>query len=237
MPWLIAHYLPVGLFSLKDSQATSTGGKSLLVPTPFAVRMALLDAALRVEGRAHAQAIFDAIRPLDLALRPPERAAVSGLLVKVLKPERADSAKAKQRFFLKTIAFREYVHWQGPLALAFGGEHGTLAQVRAWLPHITYLGKRGGFVQLLAPPQQVEALPQDFVPLKDTGLGQREVATFTLGLLQRLDEWGPSLTWERVNIYSDEKIRPGKDRVAIVVSVPYRMTRAGRGFTVYQRAA
>jgi hypothetical protein len=52
MPWLIARYQPTSLFSLKHGDATSTGGKSLLVPTPFAIRMALLDAAIRTEGIA-----------------------------------------------------------------------------------------------------------------------------------------------------------------------------------------
>ena len=45
--WLIAEYQPVSLFSLKNSLATSSGGKSLLVPTPYAFKMALLDAACR----------------------------------------------------------------------------------------------------------------------------------------------------------------------------------------------
>jgi hypothetical protein len=48
--WLIADYQPVTLFSLKNSLATSSGGKSLLVPTPCAFKMALLDAACRVWG-------------------------------------------------------------------------------------------------------------------------------------------------------------------------------------------
>ena len=234
MPWLIARYLPVGLFSLKDSQATSTGGKSLLVPSPFAIRVALMDAALRAEGVKQAEAVFRLVQHLKLALRPPAWAAVSGLLVKVLKPKRADSAKAADRFFQKTIAFREYVHWQGELALAFGGEPHTLARVSGWLPHVTYLGKRGGFIQLQAPPRPTDTLPESFIPLSDTGLGRQSDVTFRVGLVQRLDDWGPSLTWEKLNIYSEAKIRPGKDRIAILVSLPYHMDRAGRGFSVYR---
>jgi hypothetical protein len=34
-----------------------------------------------------------------------------------------------------------------------------------WLLQINYLGKRGGFVQLMAPPQVVEALPEGFTPI------------------------------------------------------------------------
>ncbi len=46
--WLIATYQPTSLFSLRPANATTSGGKTLLTPTPFALKMALLDAAIRV---------------------------------------------------------------------------------------------------------------------------------------------------------------------------------------------
>ncbi len=230
MPWLIARYLPVGLFSLKHGEATSTGGKSLLVPTPFAIRTALVDAALRLEGRQKADTIVETVRELRLALKPPRYAAVSGLFTKVLKPERRDSAKASERFFQKTIAFREYVHWWGELGLAFGGEEADLQAVAAWLPHITYLGKRGGFVQLADRPERVETLPQDFLMLEPRG---RETQGFPLGLVQRVDDWGPDMTWPALNVFSDVKIRLGKERIRYDIPTPYNLRQAGRGFALY----
>jgi len=231
MPWLVAYYRPVGLFSLKHGEATSTGGKGLLIPTPFALRTALVDAALRVEGKAVAEDTVALVRALRLALRPPRHAVSNGVLIKVLKPERGDSAKAAQRFFQGTIAFREFVFWQGDLGLAFAGEPAALERVRGWLPHITYLGKRGSFVQLAAPPERRTDLPEGFVPFQPTT--SREA--FPLGLVQQVDDWGASMTWSRLNVYSSDKIRPGKERVRYEVVLPYVMTQAGRGFTVYRR--
>ena len=40
--WWITNFEPVTMFSLKAAAATSTGGKSLLLPTPFSFKMALL---------------------------------------------------------------------------------------------------------------------------------------------------------------------------------------------------
>lgn len=239
MPWLIAKYRPVGLFSLKHGEATSTGGKSLIIPTPFAVRTALLDAAIRTEGVGRAGWAFDLIKALDLALKPPDRVAVSGIFVKVLKPERADSAKAQERFFQKTIAFREFVHWQGELGIALGGEADALKAVQPWLAHITYFGKRGGFVQLAAPPELADTLPEGFVPMRGQPItGETPAATpparFPVGLIQRVDEWGETLTFAKVNVYSQEPIRPHRDRIRFDVVLPYRVTRSGRGFTVYE---
>jgi hypothetical protein len=45
--WLIAEYQPTALFSLKISSATSSVGKTLVVPTPYSIKMALVDAAFR----------------------------------------------------------------------------------------------------------------------------------------------------------------------------------------------
>jgi hypothetical protein len=240
MEWLIARYQPVGLFSLKHGEATSTGGKSLLIPTPFAIRMALLDVALRVEGKSAGEQAFTVIHSLRLALRPPRYAAVSALFAKIIKPERRKDA---DRAMTPTIAFREYIHLEGELDLAFGGEQATLERISPWLAHITYFGKRGSFVQLLPPLQTVstpeDTPPEEFVFLQGTDLRYGKVpASFSLGLIQRLDEWGPGMTFAKANVYdssSEGKIKVGKDRIRMDVILPYQMRQSGRGFTLYER--
>ncbi|RME13404.1 MAG: hypothetical protein D6802_01570 [Ardenticatenia bacterium] len=233
MPWLIAYYQPVGLFSLKHGEATSTGGKSLLIPTPFSIRTALVDAALRIEGIQRAEEIVENVRRLPLAIKPPKYVAVSALFAKVLKPERSDADS--DRPFQKTIAFREYVHWWGTLGVALQADEPILHQATSWLEHITYFGKRGSLVQLEASPSLQDDLPHGFVALLGYDLSQEMPASFPLGLLQRLDEWGNDLTWERLNVYNHAgKIRVGKERIRFDVILPYQMTQAGRGFTVYE---
>ncbi len=238
MHWVVAWYQPVGLFSLKPGEATSTGGKSLLVPTPFAIRMALLDAAIRVRGVAAGPQAFAAIKALHLALAPPRWVAVTGLFGKILKPERDEEAgRAMQR----TIAFREYVHLGGPLGLGLGGDPTHLEEVSPLLPHISYLGKRGSFFQLLAPPERVETAedrpPEGFIALVawDRARGGAGPAAFPLGHVQRLDEWSADLTFEQANIYAAGRIRVGYERVRVDVVLPYRLVWSGRGFTVYER--
>lgn len=230
MTWLIATYRPVGLFSLKHGEATSTGGKSLLIPTPFAIRTALVDAALRTQGRAMAEEAVRLVKDLKLALKPPQYAAVSGLFAKVLRPERPDSPKAQERFFQKTIAFREYVHWWGNLGLAFSGPEGALRCVETWLPHITYLGKRGSFIQLAGPPEWTENLPDGFLVLEPR---QPDAQGFPLGVVQRVDDWGPTMTWPALNVFDATKIRLGKERIRYDVPTPYSLRQSGRGFTLY----
>lgn len=88
--WVQAEYLPASLFSLKLSLATSSGARSLLVPTPFAIKTALVDAALRTEHESDAGALTESLVGSIVALRPCHRATVTNLFVRVLKPRRED---------------------------------------------------------------------------------------------------------------------------------------------------
>ena len=241
MEWLIARYQPTSLFSLKHGDATSTGGKSLLIPTPFAIRMALLDAAIRTESAQAGADAFEQIKALKLAVRPPAHAAVSSIFVKVLKPDR--NTERTGRAMLQTIAFREYVHLAGELTLAFGGETMLLEAATSWLAQVNYFGKRGSFFQLLERPAKITTpgneAPPDFVLLTGPNLmAGEQLRAFRLGLIQRLDDWGDPLTFQQANIYhndTQDRITLGKERIRMDVILPYRLTHSSRGYTLYTR--
>lgn len=235
--WLIAEYRPVALFSLRMSDATSTGAKSVLLPTPFSIRTALLDAAIRTRGVDFGPEAFRLIRGLRLAVRPPERAVVTNLFSKVLKPQRADSGR--EGSMQKTISFREYVFLDGEMDLAFGGDEASLDVVKELLPQVTYFGKRGSFFQLAGLPQLTEELPDDFVPLDGAYVTEGRVEGESPegvrpGTVQVMDDWGESLSFSKVNVFEDEDIKLGKDRLKKLIVLPYRPVRYSRGFTFYE---
>ena len=105
MAWLEAIYEPTTLFSLRPSWATSSGGKSLLLPSPYAVKMAVLDVALRTSGLAKAEKEWPWIRDLSLGIQLPSQIVVTNLFVKVLRLRRkpAPSGSADAGPFQKTI--------------------------------------------------------------------------------------------------------------------------------------
>jgi len=236
--WLIAKYRPVSLFSLKIGLATSTGAKTLFLPSPFAIRNALLDVSIRTQGLTVAPAVFEALKGLNIAAQPPQRVAITNLFTKVLKPQRSDSARKEA--MQRTIAFREYVHMSGTLGIAFEGEEKALALVETLVPQVNYFGKRGSFFQLTAPAFRSTELPQGFVLLDGVHVEGNKIsgtmpAAFPLGLIQVLDDWGPELTFEKVNVYSDARIQLGRDRVRKTIILPYRLIRSSRGFSYYER--
>lgn len=231
--WCIAKYEAVTLFSLKLSAATASGGKTLLTPTPYAVKMALLDAACRTAGVSQAEAWWPLIRELQVALLPAPYAVVTNLFQKVLKPRRSAAKPGDPDTgpFQKTIGYREYVQLHGLWQLALGWE---TEQGYPWLEslllNLSYLGKRGGFVQLQAAPRREADLPPGFVDLTTTP------ESFALeGTLQVLDDCTPKLTFAKANIYSGERIRPGRERITRNIILPYRRMRSSKSFTLYKR--
>jgi hypothetical protein len=210
----------------------------LFLPTPFAIRTAILDAAIRIRGLEAGPGGFAWIKELSIAIRPPERVVVTNLFTKILKPSRKEEAEATMD---RTIAFREYAYLEGTMSLAFTGAEKWLAELSILLAQINYFGKRGCFFQLLQLPQQAERLPDDFFPLDGVYVQESEVKgrmpeKYPLGIVQMMDDWGESLTFEKVNVYNDEKINLGKDRIRKGIVLPYRLIRSSKGFSYYVRS-
>lgn len=232
--WLIAEFEAATLFSLKMSSATAAGGKTLLVPTPYAVKMALLDGACRLYGVDAAERGWERVRDLELALRPAAQIVVTNLFQRVLRPRRqaANAGDMDAGPFQKTIGYREYAQWEGSFGFALNVNDASFVE---WLVplllNINYFGKRGSFVQLLPPLRTMEELPDDYVHVT------RAQGVFVLnGTLQVLDDCTPTLGFEKANIYSDKKVQMGKDRVARAIVLPnFGLTRSSKAFSLYER--
>jgi hypothetical protein len=237
--WTVATYLPTTLFSLKPAVATSSGGKTLLCPTPFAIKMALLDAALRIHRDGIAESQWAIIRDAQIRLKLPEQIAVVNTFTKIVRPKKHgpsdDSGTGLLTPLGSTIAYREYVSFGRPLALALQTAQGEPLpeELTALFQHITYFGKRGGFMQLLELP----ATKSDELVNVDHGwidLTTDQQRFAFGGTLQMLDDCGAKLTFDQVNIYSGKRMALGKDRVLRHIVLPYEMIRSSRSFTLYR---
>jgi hypothetical protein len=232
--WLIAEYEAVTLFSLKLSTATSSGGKTLLVPTPYALKMALLDSACRTLGVKQAESLWEEIRDLHVAIRPASKVVVTNLFQRILKPFKNPPKEGTPDSFgpfQRTIGYREYAQLVGSMAIALELNEASKETFVNLLLNISYFGKRGGFMQLVKTPEFVEELSRQFV---DATIQQTSFSIF--GTLQILDDCAPELTFERANIYSGKKLKDG-DRIRRNVILPYRMTRSSKSFSLYEYVA
>lgn len=229
--WVAAEYEATALFTLKPATATASGGRTLPVPTPFAIKMALLDVVCRVEGVQVAEAEWDWLNRCRVALRPAASVVVNNTFIKVLRQRRnpAAAGSADAGFFQRTITYREYAYLEGTFGVALEVETAAQAErLTGWLPCVNYLGKRGGFIQLQAAPQVGAALPGGFIVVSES------LQTFALdSLLIQLDDTSPRLTFEKANIYSGKNIQLGKERILHHVALPYRLRQSSRGYTCY----
>jgi len=234
--WIIADYEATALFTLKPATATSSGGKTLLVPTPYTIKMALLDAVCRLEGQAAAEAHWEWLGQLTVALRPAEGVVVNNTFTKVLKPRRNPAEKGSQHagYFGKSIAYREYAYLDGSFSIALQTDSDEQAYLLSrWLVNINYLGKRGGFVQLLRLPQVEDVLLDEFILID----GQLGVFGLVDTIMTQLDDVGENLTFSRASIYSGEAVRLGVHRVLRHVVLPYRLVASSRGYSYYRRSS
>jgi hypothetical protein len=231
--WLIARYEMVSLFSLKLSSATASGGKTLLAPTPYAMKMALVDCACRILGINEARRHWPLICNLRVALHPAKQVVVSNLFQRVLRPRRnpASTGDPDTGPFQRTIGYREYAQLIGPLEIGLGWEgEEPVSWLNDLLMNLNYLGKRGSFIQLLEPPSLETDIPVGFIELT------REQHSFLAnGTLQLLDDCAHDLPFEKIDIYSGIRLKTGIDRIVRSIVLPYRMARSSKSFTLYER--
>ena len=239
--WIIASYQPVALFSLRMTHATSKGGKTLVVPTPYSVKMALLDACFRrfssAEAPSAARKIFDCLKHREIHVRPPKHCIVNNTFIKVLDWSRDRAAGP----FKNTIAYREFAFFAGDeLLLAL--EAANLAEedravLEQLFAHVNSLGKRGGFWQFLRADRVKGDLPFGFTVPRPRATFEQ---TATYGLTQALDDFGEALIgerdgFERVSTYGAGAVRLGEHRALTATAIPYRRRSASRHFTWYER--
>jgi hypothetical protein len=236
--WYIAEYFPTTLFSLRPYNATTSGGKSLVVPTPFAFKMALLDVAIRIHGREQGEKWFPALRDLDVATRLPDYLIVNNTFVKILRPHKGGVkdvlGTGLESPMGNTIAYRELVHFGGRIEIAvkLQDESSEIPPLPDLLMQIHYLGKRGGFMQFLNNTA-ADALPTKFILLNpDPDQGYR-----IHGLLQMLDDCGPEMTYAHADVFNGKSISLNKPdgRIPLPGVLPYRPIRSSRSFTLYER--
>jgi hypothetical protein len=237
--WQVAEFEPAAFFSLRPANATTSGGKSLVAPSPYAVKMALLDAAIRIYGRAYGEQVFPVLRDLQVSVRLPDHLVVIHTFVKILRPHKNGPKDVDGSGlvgpFGNTIAYRELVNYGGTLYLATRAS--AISNVgESFLgilfSQINYIGKRGGFIQFM-DTYEVPELPADF-----TLLNPGKTDSFPVGgLLQLMDDCGPEMTFADADIYSGKMLAVGKrnGRILQPVVLPYRSHRSNRSYTFYRK--
>jgi len=231
--WMEFVYEPTTLFSLKASEATNAAGKSLLSPSPYAVKMALLNAICTYDSVDVAREHFDLIRDLDLQFALPEYIVVNNCFIRIMQESRSETRKENPNIMFKsTVVFREFVYFSGKVRIAAKLSDQSSEEQEDFLERyfvrVNYFGKRGCFFQL----REWGALPGDQLP-REYSQPIENKSSFADGrskILARVDDFGSKATFDKVSNYSNEKT----DRVSKIIALPYRVMKSTKAFTLLQ---
>jgi len=237
--WLILLYRPVSLFSLRMTHATSKGGKTLLVPTPYAVKLALIDACFRCfsseQATQRARQVYELIKGMEIRFRPPAHCVVQNTFIKIKQQER----NAPTGIYNPTIAYREFCYFNGELAIALnttGLDEFARQLLTTVATRVTYLGKRGSFMQFISAQTCMGPLSQGYTCPEE----KADIVNGGYGTTHYLDDFGEALIddtdgFNRINSYSQKPSSLGKYRILIRTLLPYRYVSSGKHYTYYKR--
>lgn len=230
--WLTVCYEPVSFFSLKRSDATSMAARTNLVPTPYSIKMALLKVLIEAEGYQHSDGFddwisreFTWIRDLEIRLLPSVKMAVNrnGYKLRYFDQTADKADKSRPTLPLQGgFVFREWVHLSGALTICCGVSE-KIEKLQSLLMLINYFGKRGSFFQYLPDCTQITDDPTIKVDPSNSFI------------LQPMDDVGAQATFSRINPHSDEKIRPGKDRIVQSGLLPLKLIATSAKYDLYAR--
>ncbi|MDO8589508.1 MAG: hypothetical protein Q7T82_20995 [Armatimonadota bacterium] len=243
MEWLLLDYRPSTLFSLKSSYATSAVGKTLVLPSPYVVKMAFVNAGFRA-GRG-ADFCADMVRRLatvELRIRPARESVVTQTIQRVRSPKedkgKRETAKqpvgrpGKPVVYQSTVAYREMVWLRGHWTWAFRLDEGPrLAKdLLVLAPSVNWVGKRGSLVQFVGY-SKADNIGSDFTcPVEGATAVQQAVSAH----VAPLDDFGPDASFPALNSFDPKgELKIGKHRVIVPTIVPAGVTSTGHGFVRY----
>lgn len=216
-------YLPTSLFSLKDSNATNSGAKSLFLPSPYAIKMAVLNQAITVGGdlkqlEEKKSKFFGFIRDAKISYYIQDNSffSVNNSFVKILKPARAGGG------FGQTVAFREYLFLSHALEIIFDIDSDEQKEyLKRYLHKINYFGKKGCFFQFMEyndnpnEPNVTDFDAKDFKP----------------GILQEYDDFDSKCSFDKVNNFSSATTKRGKR----VMLIPVQKANSSKSYSIYKK--
>lgn len=223
--WLEIEYSPTSLFSLKSSQTTSSGGKSLFSPSPYAVKMALLNAIITYGSLEEAKEKFKLITDLNLSFGLPNKLVVNNCMIKINKIKHSSLYTAEDPF-QSTVAFREYIYFNDNIKIFINAEkleEREIKFLKKWFIHINYFGKKGCFFQFISS-KIIETIP-------DKNYIREFNGELSSGILSKMDDFSPKVSFDEANNYSSKK---NSLRVSKIYNIPLRQTSSSKTYHAYE---
>jgi hypothetical protein len=210
-------YKPTNLFSLKESNSTNSGAKSLLIPSPYSIKMALFNQAITIDGKdtfAEGKSKeFVFIKDCKIEYRVSGSFCVNNCFVTI--------QSLRDGTFRGKPSFREYIYLSDNIEIIFDVKSEEAKQyLQKYLYRINYFGKRGCFFQ--------------FVEYRDNpgepNVKEFDVSDFSPGILQEFDDVSPKADFKNMDNFDSA---PAKRNKKILV-IPVRNMNSSKSYTHFR---
>jgi len=210
-------YQPTNLFSLKESNSTNSGAKSLLIPSPYSIKMALFNQAITIEGKdifeEKKSKEFAFIKDATIEYRILGSFCVNNCFV-TIQSLRDGTYRGKP-------SFREYIYLSDNIEIIFEVKSKEVKQyLQKYLYRINYFGKRGCFFQ--------------FIGYRDdpgeSNVKEFDASNFSPGILQEFDDISPKAQFMNVNNFD----KSGSKREKRILVIPVRLLNSSKSYTHFR---
>ena len=215
--------MPTNLFSLKDSNSTNSGAKALFLPSPYSIKMAILNQAITIgedldKFKVPRSKEFEYIRDAKISFHilKGSNFCVNNSFVKILRQNDVKDGGG----YKPTVAFREYIFLSHPLEIIVElATNEAKSYLQRHMHNINYFGKKGCFFQFLEysdNPNQANVKPFQ----AKLGLA---------GILQEYDDFDKNATFDNVNNFSTASAKRQKN----IWTLPIKRINSSKSFSHY----
>ncbi len=226
MAWIWAELDFASLYSYRMPNLSPGYALTSPLPSPAALRLALVDAAIRSTGKvSYGEEIFEIIKSAPLEMEPPESLTVLKFFIKRLKP-----SKPPKTGFEESFGVREYCHFLGPLKFYL-----KISDREVEIANLFRLLRRLGTTDTIA---RGEAKIEDKEPMliftcKETTALKPEISNLAKRPVSTLNEIKPDAEFSQVNPYA--KGKRGNPCIQKIFVLPLTEDRRGENWVLYRK--
>lgn len=197
-------YQPTNLFSLKESNSTNSGAKSLLLPSPYSIKMALFNQAITIDGKElfekKGSKEFAFIKDVKIAYLVSGSFCINNCFVTI--------QSLRDGIYRGKPSFREYIYLSENIEIIFQVKDEEAKQyLQKYLHRINYFGKRGCFFQFIGYSDNSN----------EPNVREFNVSDLTSGILQEYDDISPKAQFKNVDNFDSANTQ--RDKKILVIPV------------------
>lgn len=210
-------YQPTNLFSLKESNSTNSGAKSLLLPSPYSIKMALFNQAITIDGEEQftdkKSKKLSYIKDAKIEYYISGSFCVNNCFVTI--------QSLRDGKFRGKPSFREYIYLSENIEIIFEvKDENAMSYLKRYLHRINYFGKRGCFFQFISYIKKPSESNVDIYDVKN----------IKPGILQEYDDMMTNSEFKNISNFDSSNAKRSKT----ILLIPVQNENSSKSYTHFK---